>query len=70
MNGVGVMNPRVYSYPLHNPKPSTERGRRRHAARSEGERLRAESAWNRDRSTNMSRYQKALGNNVSKGDFK
>ena len=30
----------------HNPKPRTERGKRRHAARSEDEKNRAEKIWN------------------------
>jgi hypothetical protein len=30
----------------HNPKPTTERGKRRHAARSESEQRHAENAWN------------------------
>lgn len=69
MGGAGVSNPKVYSYPNHNPRPYTERGKRRHANRSEGEKNRAEKSWETDRSKNQSRYQKMLGRNVGKGDF-
>lgn len=60
----------ISSMPLHNPKPTTARGKRRHEARNEQEKLRAERAWATDRSTNISRYQKKLGTNIGKGDFK
>lgn len=35
----------VYGLPEHNPEPSTERGRRRHARRSEQGKNHAKSAW-------------------------
>lgn len=36
--------------PEHNPKPSTERGKRRHAKRSEDAKNAAEAAWGKGRS--------------------
>lgn len=56
--------------PPHNPKPSTERGKRRHAKRSDDEKKRSEKAWNRDRSSNESRYAKRLKENGVYGIFK
>lgn len=36
--------------PPHNPKPSTERGKRRHANRNDEQKKHAEKAWTQDRS--------------------
>lgn len=47
--------------PVNNPKPSTARGKRRHAARSDADKKRAENIWEGPRSTRKSRYQKAMG---------
>ena len=33
----------------HNPKPSTARGKRRHAKRNEAQKKHAENAWKTDR---------------------
>ncbi len=46
--------------PDHNPRPSTPRGKRRHAARSPGQQKAAEEAWSRGRTTKESKYQKRL----------
>ena len=49
--------------PTHNPKPTTERGRRRHAKRNDEQKKHAEKQWNTDRSHNESKYQKRLKEN-------
>lgn len=51
----------INQFPNHNPEPSTARGKRRHAARDDGGKKRAEAAWNKDRSKQKSRYQERLG---------
>lgn len=51
---------RVSTLPAHNPEPSTDRGRRRHDKRNESQKNVAAKAWGRARTTNKSRYQKAL----------
>jgi hypothetical protein len=51
---------RITTLPVHNPEPSTPRGRRRHDRRNESQKQAAKAAWNRERSNKMSRYQKKL----------
>lgn len=46
--------------PEHNPRPSTERGKRRHHNRNDGQKKAAESAWSRARSTKISKKQEQL----------
>lgn len=46
--------------PPHNPRPSTARGKRRHANRGDGAKKAAEAAWNRGRSTQESKLQRQL----------
>ena len=64
MSGDGCLS-RISGLPIHNPKPSTERGKRRHNNRSGDNQKQAEASWNRNRTTKFSRYQKELG---SRGD--
>lgn len=60
--GVGVPDEKFQSgLPDHNPSPSTERGKRRHAKRSEGQKQHALAAWGCGRSTRRSEKQEALG---------
>lgn len=62
--GEGCLN-RISGLPVHNPSPTTERGKRRHNSRSGERQKQAEASWNRGRTTKFSRYQKELG---SRGD--
>lgn len=57
--GVGATN-FVVGLPEHNPKPRTERGKRRHANRNPERKKIAESAWEKGRSTRLSKKQKEL----------
>lgn len=57
--GNGCVNYNI-GLPEHNPQPSTERGRRRHAKRNDQQRKQAESAWNRGRSNQKSKLQEEL----------
>ena len=59
-SGAGVRQPFEIGVPAHNPEPSTVRGKRRHNARNEEAKNRAEKAWKVERSTKPSRYQKAM----------
>jgi hypothetical protein len=52
---------RQSSLPIHNPEPSTERGKRRHASRSEDLQNRAKKAWGLSRTNKKSRFHKAIG---------
>ena len=58
--GSGCTN-RQSGLPVNNPRPSTARGKRRHEARNDGQKKRAEAIWEGPRSTKLSRYQKVLG---------
>lgn len=51
--------------PIHNPEPSTPRGKRRHANRSESDKNRAVKAWKTPRSARST--QAALDHLKSKG---
>lgn len=53
---------RITGLPEHNPKPSTERGKRRHNNRNDARKKIAESSWNKSRSTNVSRFSYELMN--------
>lgn len=64
MTGDGCVN-RISGLPEHNPKPNTERGKRRHNNRSGESQKMAEASWNRQRTNKMSRYQTAMN---SRGD--
>ena len=48
--GSGVVSKHSGTGPIQNPEPSTERGKRRHAARNENDAKRASKAWTVDRS--------------------
>lgn len=58
-SGVGCTT-RCDTLPAHNPRPSTPRGKRRHAARGPQQAKLAEQAWNTGRSTQESKLQKKL----------
>jgi hypothetical protein len=47
--GSGCINI-ISSLPVHNPQPSSDRGKLRHNARSDNDKKRAESIWKKDRS--------------------
>jgi len=49
--------------PDHNPTPTTKRGKRRHDARSDDQKKRAEKAWNAGRTKQESRYQQKMSVN-------
>lgn len=61
--GVNPMNGKGFQagLPEHNPCPRTERGNRRHASRNDSQQKQAVAAWNKPRTTQLSRYQKAMG---------
>lgn len=59
--GTGCIPPFESGLPEHNPKPSTERGKRRHHKRNDDRKKVAEKAWNTGRSSRPSRFQQALG---------
>ena len=46
--------------PEHNPKPSTERGKRRLAKCNDSQRKQREAAWGRSRSVTPSKLQRKL----------
>ena len=58
-SGLGCIT-RTGGLPPHNPMPSTDRGHRRHAARSHDLQNRAKKAWDTPRSTMQSKHQKKL----------
>lgn len=48
--GTGCIVTNSGGLPVHNPEPSTERGKRRHAARNEAKAKHAVTAWAKQRS--------------------
>ena len=49
---------------IHNPEPSTDRGRRRHHNRSDADKKRAEAAWVKSRSVKPSRFQQEFNTGI------
>jgi hypothetical protein len=51
----------VFGLPVHNPEPSTDRGRRRLAKLNNQQQENRRKSWNKNRTNRQSRYQKMIG---------